>query len=244
MTHTSRALGSDQRGSLPLWPTRHEHAHDGNRQSLVDTWLEDIETSRHNEPRSKESSSKARSRPGSGHQLRGPSPSRVSSRDSHNGQVSRTLPRKSRGEHKRLRDLVQDKSVLGLCNDQDPAQVQSGVSQIVRPVSAATESNYESGKKRTHMGSEGSIVSVNSGGQYHFAKKARHKTRSDRYDTMRVHEPRKAGKKKRKKPGDQIRTKDLRRGGDFSSAREVMDNFNSKSILSDRITVSTPPSGQ
>ncbi|KAL2290640.1 hypothetical protein FJTKL_14675 [Diaporthe vaccinii] len=54
---------------------------------------------------------------------------------------------------------------------------------------------------------------------------------------MRVHEPRKAGKKKRKKPGDQIRTKDLRRGGDFSSAREVMDNFNSKSILSDRITM-------
>lgn len=91
------------------------------------------------------------------------------------------------------------------------------------------------------MGSAGSVVSVISRGQYHFAKKARHKTRSDRYDTTRVHEPRKAGKKKRKKPRDQSRTKDIRRGGDFSSAREVMDNFNSKSILSDRITVSTPP---
>lgn len=244
MTHTSRALGSDQRVPLPLWPTRHEHVHDGNKQNLVDTWLEGIETSRHNESLSKESGSKARSRPGSGYQLRGLSPSRVSSRDSHNGPVSKALPRKSRREHKRLRDLVQDKSVLGLCDDHDPAQVQPEVSLIVRPVSAATESNYESGKKRSHMGSEGSVVSVISGGQYHFEKKARHKTRSDRYNTTRFHEPRKAEKKKRKKPGDQSRTSNIRRGGDFSSAREVMDNFNSKSVLSDRITVSTPPPGQ
>lgn len=94
------------------------------------------------------------------------------------------------------------------------------------------------------MGSESSEVSPISGRQHHFAKKARHKTRGDRYDTKRAHEPRKAGKKKRKKPGDQSRTNDIKRGGDFSSAREVMDNFNSKSILSDRITVSAPPPGQ
>jgi hypothetical protein len=111
-------------------------------------------------------------------------------------------------------------------------------------VLAAPESNHESGEERSLRGSKGSVVSVISGAQYHFVKKARHKTRSDRYETTRDHKPRKPGKKKRKKSGDQGKTKETKSRGDFSSSREVMDNFNSKSILSDRITVSTPRPGQ
>lgn len=236
VAHSPRALGSEHRGSLPLWSTREEHAQDGNKQRLVDTWLQDIETprlqqARNNESRSREPGSRAHAQPGSSYRLRGPSPSTV-------------VPQNSRRKHQHLRDPAKDNSVLGLCDKQDLAQVQSRISKTARPVSVATDSDYESGKKRPHsgsrMGSQDSVVSVISRGQYHFSKKVRRKTRSDRYDTMRVHEPRQAGKKKGKKPKDQKGTRGTKRAGDFSSAREVMGNFNSESILSDRITVRTP----
>lgn len=248
VAHTARALGSDQKESLTRWPTREERAHGGNKQGLVDTWLEDIETPRlqrvnKNESLSEKPSPKARSRPRSTYRLRSPSPRRAFHHNSHNGPASKASPRQNLRERNRLRDLVQNGAVLDLCDQQDTIQVQPEVSQIPRSVSAGTESNYEREKKRPHMGSEDSVVSVVSAAQYHFEKKARHKTRSDRYDTTRVHEPRKAGKKKRKKTVDQSKGDGTRRGGDFSSAREVMDNFNSKSILSDRITVSAPPPG-
>lgn len=227
VAHPPRALGSEHRGSLPPWPTRKEHAHHGSKQRLVDTWLQDIETprqqARNNESPSKEPSSRAHPQPGSSYRLRGPSPSTAG-------------PQNSRREHQHLRDPAKD--------EQDLAQVQPRISKTVRPVSVATDSDYESGNKRPHpgsqLGSQDSVVSVISGGQYHFSKKARRKTRSDRYDTMRVHEPRKAGKKKGKKPKDQKTTRGTKMAGDFSSAREVMGNFNSESILSDRITVRTP----
>lgn len=221
----------------------------GNKQSLVDTWLEDIEIPRlqavhKNESLPKEPSPKARARPRSTYRLRSPSPRRAVAHNRHNEPASKASPPQSRRERIRLRHLVPDSAVLSPYDEHDNVQVQPEVSRILRPVSAATESNYERGKKRPHMGSEDSVESVVSAAQYHFEKKARHKTRTDRYDTTRVREPRKAGKKKRKKTVDQTKVNGTRRGGDFSSAREVMDNFNSKSILSDRITVSTPPPGQ
>lgn len=249
VAHTARALGSDQRTSPTRWPSREEHALEGNKQSLVDTWLEDIETPRlqrahKNELLSKEPSPKARSRHGSTYRLRSPSPRREFSRNSHNGPPLKAPPRKSRRELSRLRDLGQENAVPDLCDEQETVRAQPKLPRIARPVSVATESNHENKKKRPRMGSEDSEVSVVSAGQYHFEKKARHKTRTDRYDTTRVHEPRKAGKKKRKKTGDQSKSRGTRRGGDFASAREVMGNFNSKSILSDRITVSASPPGQ
>lgn len=247
--HTSRALGSDHRRSLSLWPTRDEHVHDDNKQSLVDNWLEDIETPRlqrinNNESLSREPSLKAHSRPESSYRLRGPSPNKVLPHNSHNGQASKASHENTRRVHKHLRELAQDDPAIERCGEQEAVRVRPEIPPIIRPVSATAEANFEGGKKRSHMGSEGSAGSVISGVQYHFVKKSRHKTRSDRYDTRRAHEPRKAGKKKRDKTGDQGKIKVSRRGGDFSSAREVMDNFNSKSILSDRITVSMHPSGQ
>lgn len=249
VAHTARALDPDQGTSPTQWPRRGEHAHEGNKQSLVDTWLEEIETPRlqrahQNESLSKEPSPKARSRHGSTYRLRSPSPMRVVSHNSHNEPPSKAPPRKLRTERNRLRELGQENAPPDLCDEQETVRVQSKLPRIARPVSAATESNHENDKKRLRMGSEDSEVSVISTGQYHFEKKARHKTRTDRYDTTRVHEPRKAGKKKRKKTGDQSKSHGTRRGGDFSSAREVMGNFNSKSILSDRITVSASPPGQ
>lgn len=242
---TTQVLGSDHKGSPTLRPNRDEYAHDGDKHGLVDTWLEDIETpqlqpARNNESMSKEPGPKPRSRPGSPYRLRSPSPNKLFSCNSHDGQLFKASPRQRLGERKRPRDLVQRNSVLDLCDEQDQVRVQPGT----RPVLVATESNHDSGEERSLRGSEGSVASVISEAHYHFAKKARHKTRSDRYETTRDHKPRKPGKKKKKKPGDQSKTNETRRAGDFSSAREVMDNFNSKSILSDRITVSTPPPGQ
>lgn len=244
MAHTA----SDLRAPVTEWPTREEHAREGNKQSLVDTWLEDIETPRlqpvHNiQPLSKEPISNACSRPGSTYHLHSPSPRRVFAHKSHNVPVLRSPLRQNRRQHRR-RDLVQDNATLDLRNEQDTPQAQAGSPKVIGPVSVATESDYESAKKRSHTGSEGSAVSVASAAQYHFEKKARYKTRSDRYDTMRVHKPRQAGKRKRKKPKDQSRRSENRRAGDFFPAKEVMDNFNSESILSDRITVSTPPLSQ
>lgn len=248
VARTARALDSDQRTSPTRWPRREEHAHEGNKQSLVNTWLEDIETPRlqrahENESLLKEPSPKAPSRHGSTYRLRSPSPRKVLSRNSHNGPPSKAAHRQSRRGHNRLRYLAQENVVPDLCDEHETVRVQPEIPRIARPVSAATGSNHENDKKRPRMGSEDSEVSVVSAGQYHFEKKARHKTRNDRYDT-KAHEPRKAGKKKRKNTGDQSKSHGTRRGGDFSSAREVMGNFNSKSILSDRITVSASPPGQ
>lgn len=249
VARTARALDPDQRTSPTQWPRREEHVHEGNKQSLVNTWLEDIETpwlrrAHENESLSKEPSPKARSRHGSTYRLRSPSPRRVLSRNSHNGPPSKAAPRQSRRERNRLRALAQENAVDDLRDEHETVRVQPEIPRIARPVSAATESNHENEKKRPRMGSEDSEVSVVSVGQYHFEKKARRKTRTDRYDTTRAHEPRKAGKKKRKNTGDQSKSHGTRRGGEFSSAREVMGNFNSKSILSDRITVSASPPGQ
>lgn len=242
VAHTTQAFDSGHKGSPTLPPTRVEYTYDGSKHGLVDTWLDDIETpqlqpSHNNETLSKEPQRETGSRPRSTHRLRSPSPSRLFSHNSHNGQVFEASPRQRLRECKRPRDLVEDDFVMDLCDEQDKVRVQTGT----RPVLAATESNHESGKERSLRGSEGSEVSVTSESQYHFAKKARHKTRSDRYDTTRDHKPRKPGKKMKKKPGGQSKRDENRRRGDFTSAREVMDNFNSKSILSNRITVRKLP---
>lgn len=242
---TTQALGSDHKASLTLQPSRNEYAHDGEKHGLVDTWLEDIEIPqlqpvRNKESLSKQPSPKSRSRPRSTYRLRSPSPGKLLFYNSHDGQAFKASPGQRLRERKRPRDLVQGNSALDPCGEQVQARVPPGT----RPVLAAPESNHESGEERSLRGSKGSVVSVISGAQYHFVKKARHKTRSDRYETTRDHKPRKPGKKKRKKSGDQGKTKETKSRGDFSSSREVMDNFNSKSILSDRITVSTPRPGQ
>lgn len=245
MAHTTQAFDSDHKASPTLRPTRVEHTHDGDEHGLVDTWLDDIVTPQlqpvhKNETPSKEPQPKTGSRPRSTYRLRSPSPSRLFSHNGHNGQVFKASPRQRLRERKRPRDLAQDDFVVDLCDEQGKIRLQTGT----RPVLAATESNHKSGRERSLRGSEGSEVFVTSESPNHFAKKARHKTRSDRYDTTRDHKPHKPGKKKKKKPGDKSKRDESRRGGDFTSAREVMDNFNSKSILSNRITVSMLPPGR
>lgn len=242
VAHVSRALPSDHWSYLTSWPTRDAHARDDDKENLVHTWLEDIETPRlqfNSGTLSKESNSKAPSRAKPAR--RSPrlwSPNEARSQTSHDREASHGC---SQREQKVPRNLVQDKSALGLGGEHDPIRVAAEMSRVLRPASVATESCHESGKKRPQQDSGGSVASViSSGTHYHFAKKPRHRTRSDRYDTAKVHEPRKARGRK-KKSGDKSKGTAIRRASGFSSAREVMEKFDSGSILSDRITASAAP---
>lgn len=242
LARTTQTHGLDNNESLTLWPTTdHEYAYDGDKHGLVNSWLEDIETPQrqplhNNENPSKDPSCRTRSRPESTHRLRDPSPRRSLSYNGHNGQVFNASPRQRYAQRKRPRDPVQGSSILDLCGGQYPVQGQPAS----RAALVATEPHRDRSKERPQAGSQGSVVSAISGAKDQFTKKARHKTRSDRYEVIKDRKPRKPRKKKRKNSVDRGKTVETKRRGDFSSAREVMDNFNSKSILSDRVTVSMP----
>lgn len=244
--HTTQAHGSDNNESLILWPARDKYAHDGDKHGLVNTWLEDIETPqlqplRNDGLRSKDASFGTRSRPESTHRLPDPSPSKLFSYNGHKGQVVKVSPRQRLRERKRPRHLAQGSPVnLDLRHEEYLVQVQPA--SRTAPVARGPHRNRS--KEWSQAGSQGSVVSAISGPEDRFTKKARHKTRSDRYETTKDRKPHKPRKKRRKSPGDRGKTNETKRGGDFSSAREVMDNFNSKSILSDRITVSMPHPGE
>lgn len=115
--------------------------------------------------------------------------------------------------------------------------------------SAAYASGYERGKKRRQSGrdSQGSGSSPGpSPPEYNFEKRARHKTKSDRYDTVKQHDAERDHKSKKRKTRSAAEPRRTRqRNSHLASAKEVMDKFTSHSILSDRITVSLPqPSPQ
>lgn len=95
---------------------------------------------------------------------------------------------------------------------------------------------YERGKRKQQVDSEASDhnYGASSPADHQFEKRARRKTRDDRYDTVKV-DYHGRGKDPRTKPSNQS----TKRGLNMSSAREVMNNFNSNTILNDRITVST-----
>jgi hypothetical protein len=246
---TTQELGSDHEAYLPLRPNRNEYAPHGDRHGLVKAWLEDIETPqlqpvRNNGSLSEEPSPGTSSRHRATHRLRSPSQSKLFFHNSHDGEALKISPRTRMRERKRPRDLIQHNSVLDLCGEQD--QVPKPVQPGTRPVLPAIESSHDSCQEWSPRGSKGSRFSVISEAHDPYAKKARHKTRSDRYETTRGQRAHKPGKdkKRKKRSRDQRKSKETRKGGGFSSAREVMDNFNSRSILSDRITVSTPVPGQ
>lgn len=111
--------------------------------------------------------------------------------------------------------------------------------------SAADASGHERSKKRRQTGpdsQESGSSPAPSPPEYNFEKRARHKTKSDRYDTVKQNDADKDKKAKKRKTHSAAETRRTSRGNShLASARDVMDHFSSHSILSDRITVSLPP---
>lgn len=110
--------------------------------------------------------------------------------------------------------------------------------------SEADANGHGKGKKRRQPGpdsQESGSSPAPSPPEYNFEKRARHKTKSDRYDTVKQDDGDKNNKPKRRKTRSAAETRRTSRGNShLASARDVMDNFSSHSILSDRITVSLP----
>lgn len=115
---------------------------------------------------------------------------------------------------------------------------------IRRPrVNPAAKASYHGrSQKRRQCGpdaGESGSSPVPSPPAHNFEKRPRHQTKSDRYDTVKID---KASKEKKRMKRQQEIAADSktynRKRSHLASAREVMDNFNSHSILSDRITVS------
>lgn len=136
-----------------------------------------------------------------------------------------------RKKHKYQRGLDEDSSIIAPLDDHH--RVRDRVETHSRRLPAIKECYYERGKKMQAVSEASSIASgVISHADHHFEKRARRRTRDDRYDTTKVDNATKE-KKSKKIAGKKNRKRDK-----LSSAREVMDNFNSNTILNDRITVS------
>lgn len=149
-------------------------------------------------------------------------------------------------QHRRLRasfDGRDDSSVIAPRTFADDSRAR-------RPnlKSAAHASGYERGKKRMRSGPDSQDSGSSPGPsppEYKFEKRARHKTKSDRYDSVKQGNTEKDHKLKKQKTRSAETRRTRQRNRHLASARDVMDKFSSHSILSGRITVSlSQPSPQ
>ncbi|KAJ4397107.1 hypothetical protein N0V93_001331 [Gnomoniopsis smithogilvyi] len=144
--------------------------------------------------------------------------------------------------HKRLRtssDGRDDSSVIASREFADNPRIRSP------RLNPAAEASYrERGKRRRQPGPEAAGSGAGpapSPPAHRFEKRARHKTKSDRYDTVKKNDASTDRKRKKtQKDAAADSKKDRLKGSHLASALDVMDNFNSHSILSNRITM--PPS--
>lgn len=213
-------------------------APDGNKwnANLIQGWLHDVEEQKPGTRRAdangichaKRSNSRHRARPHPNPVQLSPEPSwalhgLLPLADAANTAVqARWSPK--RKEHKRSRTTLQDSSIVALDSDQGPS-------------SAAEGDYYERGNKRRRPGSDDVLAShAPSSASYQFEKRPRHKTRSDRYDVARINEGRPRKREEKTRDGKYVRTQKNSRNA-VTSAKEVMDNFNSKSILTEHMTV-------
>lgn len=220
---------------------------DGNKENLVRGWLDDIQVhgSEASERRPKPKNDD------SDHTTRRSSPSPVRWAP-HGLSVpqglgnAQPLSRPRRGDrHKRRRASLDDSSVI-LARPHDKAPILADDDEPARrsrSSSAAEESYYERGKWKHQPDAEPneSGASLTLFAPNHtFEKRGRHKTRSDRYDVVKHRNDNKEGTKKKGRTGAAAEPKKpkKRKRENMTSAKEVMDNFTSHSILSERITVS------
>lgn len=243
-THILPAYGPNHVIAAPV-SSRHAPSAHGNKENLVRGWLKDIHAHGSglvagDSHKLKDSNTKQTAHRPS------PSPIRFAPHGlmlPESFGIAQSVPRQ-RGErrHKRRRASLDDSSVIApqqhrnvpaLVDDDRPTRRQ-------RSSSAAQESYYERGKRRREPDADqdGSGASQAPSPTHHkFEKRARHKTKSDRYDVVKHHDDGKQEKKTGEKGAVVGSKKPKKKREHMASAREVMDNFNSHSILSERLTV-------
>lgn len=229
-----------------LWPTSSATA-DKSKENLlqVQDWLNGLQafgsgSATGGLPHCKTSSSKPPPRPQSGFTITAPWAAQALPVSlSEMPGIAKSIPRSHglRRQHHRHASL-EDSSFIA------PKQF-ADKSRARRPsLSPATEErHFHRGKKRRQSAPD-SEESGSSPGlsppRHNFEKKSRRKTRSDRYNTVKINDTVKMKKPHKRKKQAVVEAKNYRKKYDhLASASEVMDNFNSHSILSDRITVST-----
>lgn len=148
--------------------------------------------------------------------------------------VSRSSPATRAWQRRDLhdRELGYDSSMIAPFQGHNRARKHGRVS----PHRSSTEEGYyERGKKRHQTDPEPDSPASGASlpADHHFEKRARRKTRDDRYDVLDSKDDAGTLQEPGKKSGKQRRTKKH----NLSTAREVMDRFSSKAILNDRITV-------
>lgn len=221
-------------------------ATDGNKEKLVRGWLDDIQV--HGTEQVARTHGTKDSRPKQRNRLSSPSPTR---RAPHGLSLQECLgdaqplirPRRG-GRHKGRRALSDDSSIIAPNRHGRPPIIADDDDRIRRPrsSSAAEESYSERGKRKRQPGADcdeyGASLTLFAP-RHNFEKRARHKTRNDRYDVVKHRDKTKEEtKKKVKEAGAAESQKPKKKRQQMTSAREVMDNFKSHSILTERITVS------
>ncbi|KAF3762499.1 hypothetical protein M406DRAFT_332878 [Cryphonectria parasitica EP155] len=151
--------------------------------------------------------------------------------------------RQQKDQHRKRKHVLAAEASPVVAFDEDFGQTarHRGASRPPQSDSLIEQRFYERDKGH-YCESGGSMKPPTSSPTNHqFEKRPRYKTRSDRYDVVRNdksdREKSKEGKS-RKPRGDT--KKDRKTRNQMTSAKEATDNFNSQSILSNRVTV--PPS--
>lgn len=131
--------------------------------------------------------------------------------------------------------IEEDSSIIVRDDVRGQATTLAALSGSREPTSAAEESYFRRGRETRRDEYENSLASRASSPAGHtLEKRARYKTKSDRYDIVKHDDGRGKGKKKRSRAEPK---KSKKKRDHIASAKEVMDNFSSNSILNDRITV-------
>lgn len=241
----SLARRGDDSSSKQLWPNLLAGA-DSNKENLVQGWLNKIgvwkqesldETTRHLEYNN--NASDYHIQPHIPHRSPGPwmthdQPFRAAAKNT-------TPKRQKRKRDKYYQADFDDDSIIVLSDGDGYDQVPNlGDISGDRRSASVVEVGYDNRDKTRHqLDISDSLLSIPSSPMnHHFEKRARYRTRSDRYNVIKNDDSGRE-KKRTKQPKSKEGPKKNRKPNYTTSAREVMDNFKSKSILNDRITVSS-----
>lgn len=242
----SHAHGSTHMSFRDPWPTLRA-APDGNKENLVQGWLDDIDGLRSAAPDArhaqfKGSHPKHRSRP----QPPSPKPwlphGQTSLADNGSSGLTRLRSiERGRRESRSVSALEEDSSIIAPAGDPDRATTR-GLPSASRLVLPPEEFHNEREKRQYLEFGDGPPLQGSSPAGRRFEKRPRHKTRANRYDVVKLdHDDRGTGTRDKENHGAKVRRAKRKKQDNMTSAKEIMDSFNSESILHDRITVSASP---
>lgn len=149
--------------------------------------------------------------------------------------VSTARPRSHAGRRISRSGSLQDSSNIGASPRRDPIRLGSDLAQDHGQTLISNGGYPDTHQKRKGpVPYDASEPSVLSAPDETFEKRTRHKTRRDRYDVCKHDD---GGKDRRMKGTRSPRERKRRKREHLPSVREVMGNFQSDSILHERITV-------